>query len=179
MDIDSRFKKYKFQIDIQRLKEETKKLLFDSSKGKYRTHMSLQTDGTADWDSSAGKNDHLDYPDESQWDKIHPELAGSWWDGFLKSFPFKLYRARLMTMRPKNCYSIHSDISPRMHIAIITHPHARHIFTTPPAVRHLPADGSVWWVDTTKEHSAMNSSTIERVHLVACLLNTAEEYFTL
>lgn len=172
MHIDSRFKKYNFQIDLQRLKEETEKLLFDSSTGKYRTQMSLQTNGTSDWDSSTGTREGQD---EGQWDQIHPELAGSWWDSFLKSFPFKLYRTRLMTMHPRTCYSIHSDSNPRIHIPIVTHRQARFIFTTPPAIRHLPADGSVWWVDTTKEHSAMNGSTIDRIHLVACLVNTAEE----
>ena len=51
----------------------------------------------------------------------------------------------------------------------------RFIFTDPPVLKHLPADGSVWWVDTTKEHSAMNGSLIDRIHLVMCLVNTSEE----
>jgi hypothetical protein len=172
MSFDPRFKKYNFQIDLERLKEETERLLFDSSTGKYRTQMSLQTNGTTDWDSSTGTREG---EDEAQWDQIHPDLAGSWWEGFLKSFPFKLYRARLMTMHPRTCYSIHVDNNPRIHIAIKTHRQARFIFTVPPAVRHIPADGTVWWVDTTKEHSAMNGSMEDRIHLVACLVNTAEE----
>ena len=172
MSFNPRFKKYDFQIDLERLKEETERLLFDSSTGKYRTQMSLQTNGTTDWDSSTGTREGID---EAQWDQIHPELAGTWWDNFLKSFPFKLYRARLMTMHPRTCYSIHTDMNPRIHIAIKTHRQARFIFTVPPSNTHLPADGSVWWIDTTKEHSAMNGSMEDRIHLVACLVNTTEE----
>ena len=59
-----------------------------------------------------------------------------------------------------------------IHIAIDTHPQARFIFTNPPAVYVIPPDGHAWWVDTTKEHSAMNGSLKPRIHFVACLDNT-------
>jgi hypothetical protein len=85
---------------------------------------------------------------------------------------FKVYRARLLTMHPRTGYSIHIDQTPCIHIAINTHRQARFIFTNPPALRHIPADGHVWWVDTRQEHSAMNGSLEPRIHFVACLDNT-------
>lgn len=167
-----RFKLYDFKIDLARLKEETDKILFDSKANCYLDQLSLQTNGSEDWQASTGSRKGQN---EAQWDKIHPALAGTWWDGFLNSFPFKVYRSRLMTMHPRTCYSIHTDMNPRVHIPIVTHRQARFIFTDPPVLRHLPADGSVWWVDTTQEHSAMNGSLIDRIHLVMCLVNTTEE----
>lgn len=170
--MDPRFKLYDFKVDIEKLKEETHQLLWDSTTGRYQHQLSLQTNGDASWQSGTGKREG---EDEAQWDKLHPDLVGTWWEGFLTSFPFKVYRARLMTMYPRTCYSIHTDMNPRVHIPIVTHRQARFIFTTPPSLRHLPADGSVWWVDTTKEHSAMNGSLIDRIHLVMCLVNTNED----
>lgn len=172
MIFDSRFKCYDFKIDIEKLKEETHKILWDNTVNRYQHQISLQTNGDTDWQSSTGKHDG---EDESQWDKIHPQLKGTWWESFLNSFPFKVYRTRLMTMYSRTCYSIHTDMNPRVHIPIVTHKQARFIFTNPPVLRHLPANGSVWWVDTTKEHSAMNGSLIDRIHLVMCLVNTNEE----
>jgi hypothetical protein len=170
--MDRRFRLYDFKVDIEKLKEETHRILWDSTTGRYQHQLSLQTNGDNDWQSGTGKREGQD---EAQWDKLHPNLVGTWWEGFLTSFPFKVYRARLMTMYPRTCYSIHTDMTPRVHIPIVTHRQARFIFTDPPILRHLPADGSVWWVDTTKEHSAMNGSLIDRIHLVMCLVNTNED----
>lgn len=170
MIFDRRFKRYdNFQFDLARLKTEAHSLMFDSTNGVYSTQRSLQTDGSADWDISTGSKPDID---ESVWDKLHPELAGTWWEEFFATLPLKVYRARLLTIQPRTCYSIHTDRTPRIHIAIDTHPQARFIFTNPPALRHIPADGHAWWIDTTKEHSAMNGSLKPRIHFVACLDNT-------
>jgi hypothetical protein len=167
---DNRFRRYtNFKIDLERLKAEAHMLMFDQANGVYHTQRSLQTDGSADWDSGTGSKPDID---ESVWDKLHPELTGTWWEEFFNTFPFKVYRARLLTIHPRTCYSIHSDRTPRIHIAIDTHPQARFIFTNPPVLQHIPADGHAWWVDTTKEHSAMNGSLKPRIHFVACLDNT-------
>ena len=166
--IDNRFKRLQHTIDLEKLRVETDKILWQPEHNRYIDQLSLQTDGAADWESSTGSR-----PDqnEAQWDKLHPDLVGTWWADFFAALPFKVYRSRLMTMHQRSCYSIHTDNTPRLHIAIKTHRQARFIFTTPPAVRHIPADSHIWWVDTTKEHSAMNGSLEDRIHLVCCLDN--------
>jgi hypothetical protein len=169
MTPDRRFKKYEYRVDLDRLKAEAHTLMYDTSAGAYRTQRSLQTDGSSDWDISTGSKPDIE---ESIWDKLHPELAGTWWEAFFASLPFKVYRARLLTIQSRTCYSIHTDRTPRIHIAIDTHPQARFIFTNPPALRHIPADGHIWWIDTRQEHSAMNGSLKPRIHFVACLDNT-------
>lgn len=169
---DPRFRKYHHTVDLERLRIETDKLLWQPEHNRYRDQLSLQTNGQPDWDSSTGTR--IGQP-EDQWDKLHPDLVGTWWDDFFKSLPFKVYRARLLTMHPRSCYSIHVDDNPRLHIAIKTHRQARFIFTNPPVLRHIPADGHIWWVDTTQEHSAMNGSLEDRIHLVMCLVNTTSD----
>lgn len=170
MTRDIRFKKFDhFQIDLERLKVEAHNLLLDSETGNYKSQVSLQTDGTSDWDSGTGSHEGID---EAIWDKLHPELVGTWWEEFFTSIPFKLYRSRLMVIQPRTCYSIHTDRTPRVHIAIDTHPQARFVFTDPPILKFIPADGHVWLVDTTQEHTALNGSLKPRIHFVACLDNT-------
>jgi hypothetical protein len=167
---DYRFKRYdNITVDIERLKQEAHLLLWQEEHKRYKDQLSLQTDGTANWAAGTGSKEGVE---ESIWDKLHPDLVGTWWEEFFAVLPVKVYRARLLTIQPRTCYSIHVDRTPRIHIAIDTHPQARFIFTTPPQLRYIPADGGVWWVDTTKEHSAMNGSLKPRIHLVACLDNT-------
>lgn len=169
MTIDKRFKKYTIQVDIDRLKAESHALLWQEEHQRYKDQISLQTNGTPDWESGIGSKDGIE---ESIWDKLHPDLVGTWWEEFFNSLPFKLYRSRLMVLHPRTCYSLHTDRTPRIHIAIDTHPQARFVFTTPPVLRFIPSDGSVWLIDTTQEHTALNGSLKPRIHFVACLDNT-------
>jgi len=37
--------------------------------------------------------------------------------------------------------------------------------------QHMPADGNVWITNNTKYHNAFNGGEVNRVHLVACVLN--------
>lgn len=170
MTRDLRFKRYdNFSIDLDQLKIESHNLLWDEEKGQYHSQRSLQTDGTDDWDVSTGAKEGVE---ESIWNKLHPQLVGTWWEEFFASIPLTLYRSRLMVIQPRTCYSIHTDRTPRVHIAIDTHPHARFVFVEPPIVKFIPPDGKLWWVDTTQEHTAFNGSLKPRIHFVACLDNT-------
>ncbi len=169
---DSRFKRLDIAVDLSRLKAEAHSLMWDYPNGRYHIQRSLQTSGTTDWDAGIGSQEGID---ERVWDKLHPDLVGTWWEEFFASLPLKVYRSRLMVMYPRTCYSIHADRTPRVHIAIDTHPQARFVFTDPPILAHIPSDGRVWWVDTTLEHTAINSSLKPRIHFVACLDNTDSE----
>lgn len=164
------FKKLEHTVDLERLKIEAHKLSWDEVNNVYRQQISLQTNGTSDWQSSTGSRPNQD---EEQWDTIHPELAGTWWEDFFKNLPMKVYRSRLMVMMPRTCYSIHKDENPRLHVAIKTHRQARFIFTDPPYVKFIPDDSHIWWVDTRIEHTAINGSLEPRIHLVMCLVNNA------
>ena len=79
------------------------------------------------------------------------------------------YRTRIMRKPKHSCYSIHSDKVARYHLPIITNPHALFMFYEgeTSTTLHLPADGYVWWTDTTREHTVINAGE-ERTHMVMC-----------
>jgi hypothetical protein len=76
------------------------------------------------------------------------------------------YRTRIMLSRPKTCYSIHNDYSPRLHLPLVTNDQCYFLFTNPEKMIHMPADGKTYWVDTREYHTFLNGSTSNRLHLV-------------
>jgi len=87
----------------------------------------------------------------------------------LKSLPFPVIRLRWMKLLGKGCYSIHRDYTPRLHIPVITNRDAHFAFSDE-GLFHL-AEGGVYAVDTTKEHSFLNGNPEPRIHLVGVLPN--------
>jgi hypothetical protein len=79
----------------------------------------------------------------------------------------KVHRARVMRMKPKTCYTYHQDWTKRLHIPLITNDSC--FLIVDKEVMNLPADGSIYIIDTTKFHTAVNASLEERIHIVGCL----------
>lgn len=90
-----------------------------------------------------------------------------------EELPFPVGRVRLMFLEPGKSYSMHMDSEPRLHIAIKTNKNAlitiRNSFGDM-VNEHIPANGSLWWIDTTKMHTATNNGSSDRIHLVASIL---------
>jgi hypothetical protein len=83
---------------------------------------------------------------------------------FIKDFDQKkVARLRLMKTSPRVCYYWHYDISPRLHIPIITNNSS--FLIVEDEVCHL-TQGHLWFVDTEKMHTALNGGTEDRFHLV-------------
>jgi hypothetical protein len=80
----------------------------------------------------------------------------------------KLYRTRIMKLKPKQCYSVHKDRTPRVHLAVETHQSC--LFILDNRAFQIPADGRAYYVDTTKPHTALNGTLdLERIHIVGCI----------
>jgi hypothetical protein len=77
---------------------------------------------------------------------------------------YNLKRTRFMMVEPWSCYSIHADTTPRIHIPIITNSECYFLFKNG-HLEHLPV-GQVYLVDTTKEHTFINCSNRQRLHLM-------------
>lgn len=87
-----------------------------------------------------------------------------WMRSFLEKLPFKEYgRIRLMKLKPHRCYSWHTDITPRVHVPLITCKENLMVIDT--QVKYL-IPGFVWWTDTRVHHTALNGSEVNRYHLV-------------
>lgn len=92
---------------------------------------------------------------------------------------FKLGRIRILKLNSRTALSYHRDPESRLHIPIITNPGA--LMIVGKDAHHMKADGSVYYVDTTKYHTALNGGNEARVHLVATILddNKEEELYTI
>lgn len=105
-------------------------------------------------------------------DKAHTEEQ---FTEFLFNIPYtnsilqqlSVYRARVMRMRPKTCYTYHQDWTKRMHIPLVTNPNC--FLIVDDQVLRYPADGDSYIVDTTKMHTAVNASLEDRIHIVGCI----------
>ena len=80
-----------------------------------------------------------------------------------------LYRTRVMKMSPGTCYTYHTDPTERVHIPLITNENC--FFIIDDEVVRLPANGSIYHVDTTKKHTFVNASIEDRIHIVGCKFN--------
>jgi len=102
---------------------------------------------------------------EMTFDHINPFFQNTIFEKLIEKYQMK--RTRLMWMGNFACYSMHTDLSPRIHIPLITNDQSYFIFKQG-LISNLSI-GSVYWVDTKKEHTAINGSNDWRLHLVGCV----------
>ena len=108
--------------------------------------------------------------DESKYTQLIPEFNNTYFSEVydVLSKRFKLGRVRLLLKEPRSTLSWHRDPEPRLHIPIITNPGAHLVIDN--RLKHLPADGNVWFTDTRKYHTVFNGGEENRIHLVATFL---------
>ena len=86
---------------------------------------------------------------------------------------FRIGRVRILKLDTRSSLSYHRDPEARLHIPIITNPGS--LMIVDKQVYHMKADGAVYYVDTTKYHTALNGGSEPRVHLVATILDDNKE----
>ena len=108
--------------------------------------------------------------DEASYNEICPEFKSTYIEEVYNKITkrFKLGRVRFLMKPPRSCLSWHRDPEMRLHIPIITNIGCRMIIEE--ESYHLPADGNAYITDNTKYHNFFNGSEINRVHLVATIL---------
>jgi hypothetical protein len=112
---------------------------------------------------------------ESDFSVFNEEFKGTIFEEIYHRVPYKLGRVRFMLMPPRACYSFHADKEPRLHIALVSNPNAYLLIDDDSALRSwkikIPANGHVYWVNTQRIHTALNTDANEdRIHLVANIL---------
>jgi hypothetical protein len=73
--------------------------------------------------------------------------------------------ARLLRLKPEECYMAHSDPDDRLHLAITTNPFCYLVDLDEEKMYHLPVDGKLWLMDTGPRHVAVNFGSRDRIHL--------------
>ena len=116
------------------------------------------------WAGGTGKLTGLVNP-EYQYNNINPLLRGTIFEDIINEH--KLVRTRFMWVNGMSCYSMHRDLSPRIHVPIITNPECYFVLKqgSEGLIEHLPA-GKVYWTDTRIHHTFMNCSREPRLHLI-------------
>jgi len=121
-------------------------------------------EGEDHWTSAVGRMQQR----EHEYKHLNPAIKGTLLAGLIERF--ELFRARLMWVGPYACYSMHRDMTMRIHIPIISNPACYFVFNDSAPI-HIPA-GWAYKVDTTRFHTFMNCSDKPRLHLVGAILDS-------
>ena len=123
-------------------------------------------------DTTNVEEQRLPYIEEHRYTEICPEFKDTYVEEVynLITSKFKLGRVRFLMKPPRSCLSWHRDPEMRLHIPIITNEGCRMVIND--VSFHMPSNGSGYLTDNTKYHNFFNGSEIDRVHLVATVLET-------
>ena len=126
-------------------------------------------------DTTNVEEQRLPYIEEHRYTEICPEFKDTYVEEVynLITSKFKLGRVRFLMKPPRSCLSWHRDPEMRLHIPIITNEGCRMVIND--VSFHMPSNGSAYIVDNTKYHNFFNGSEIDRVHLVATILEKGNE----
>jgi hypothetical protein len=103
---------------------------------------------------------------DKDFNNIHKNFKNTEYEKIVNNF--NLVRSRIMLMHHKTCYSIHDDLSWRLHIPIETNPNC--LFYFPDHKEHFYLEeGKIYKVNTTERHTFMNTGKIHRIHFLGCL----------
>ena len=110
--------------------------------------------------------------EESKYTKLLPEFENTYFKEVYEilSKKFKIGRVRLLLKEPRSTLSWHKDPECRLHKPIITNAGCSMVIEN--VAKHLPADGKVWITNNTKYHNFFNGGEQNRIHLVACVLES-------
>ena len=103
---------------------------------------------------------------EKDFSVINTKFKNTEYEKIIKDF--NLVRSRLMLLEGKTNYTVHRDVSWRLHIPIVTNPKC--IMVWPDHNEHFyMEEGKVYKINTTEKHTMINGSTNNRVHFIGCL----------
>jgi hypothetical protein len=122
--------------------------------------------GHDDWHIGIGSIEELEEKEEKKYCYLNSKLKNTELEKLIQKH--NAYRTRIMLMPPRQCYSVHSDPTPRLHIPLITNRHCWMIWPTHNSCYHLK-DNIVYWTDTTKNHTFINGGLEDRIHIVMCI----------
>lgn len=113
-----------------------------------------------------------EHVDEGMYTELIPEIKNTYFETVYNDLSeyFTLGRMRLLLLEPRNCLSYHRDPEPRLHLPILTNPGC--LFIADHFCAHLPADGTVYYTNTLRYHSALNGGESNRIHLVTTVLDS-------
>jgi len=104
---------------------------------------------------------------------VAPEFVGTVWEDILSMIPSNVGEARLIRLKKKECYMAHADIDNRWHVPLIMG--KSFLVDLDNNKMHKLAPGCLYYMDASKDHSAVNFGGEDRVQLVVRELLTHGE----
>lgn len=164
-------------IDIAQLKHDVFELLENYKLSDYDQVSLTSIDGTNDWHASTGKIFDLRLP-EKYYAELNYGVRNTIIEKYIKEYS-QYYRWRLLKVKGKQTYSVHSDgvankVNKRIHIPVTTNEHCFMCFysnkpedSMDVSVSHYHLQpGNAYEVDTTGFHTAVNYGNTDRYHIV-------------
>jgi len=145
------------KVNINKIIEELDKNLYFKDELQQRALQGVK--GQTDNLYGIDKIKDLNHKEE---DFKYPIADAPYLNSILKEYG--MLRTRLLRLKPFDCYSYHIDPTPRIHIPLINDEYCLGIIDD--VVYRLPADGSVYAVDTTLRHTFLNGGDYDRLHIV-------------
>jgi len=108
---------------------------------------------------------------ESDYSTILPRFKESIFEELIESIPTKVCRARIMILKAGTAHQIHVDDYPRIHVPIITHSECAFLFPDDDYMKHMSANGNVYWANVTKRHTFVNWGNQPRIHLLMSIVD--------
>ena len=121
-------------------------------------------------DTTNHEEQRLEKVEEHLYTELCPEFKDTYVEEVynLITSKFKLGRVRFLMKPPRSCLSWHRDPEMRLHIPIITNEGCRMVIED--TSFHMPSNGNGYITDNTKYHNFFNGSEVDRVHLVATVI---------
>lgn len=103
---------------------------------------------------------------QDEFTEFNPNFKGGYLEEIWKSFPHPIGRFRIAVLQSHRCYSLHRDHEPKFHIPVTTNKDCYFLFQGHPQWYKMPADGSLYRMETRERHSAVNMGPDSRIHLL-------------
>jgi hypothetical protein len=120
-------------------------------------------ENSKDWHTGIGRIESLEDKIEQSYCHLNPALIGTQLGKLIEHY--NCFRTRIMLMPPRQCYSIHADPTPRLHLPIVTNSQCWMIWPHSNKCYRMPV-GKLYSADTTKSHTFINGSEENRIHVV-------------
>lgn len=154
-------------IDFKAILEEANSVKVALGKGwKDISQVGLQAhkpdlDPAKEWTASFGRPDQIPYPENYF---KYPLFKLPTINRIMDKYGMK--RTRIMKSNPKTCLSLHTDLTKRIHIPLITNDKC---FMAIEDRNYYLEPGKIYLTNTTLRHTAVNASESLRVHIVGCI----------
>ena len=111
------------------------------------------------------------FKQEFKYTELHDRFKGTYIEYINDKLTeeYDIGRLRLILKEPRTCLTWHRDPEPRVHIPVFSEP--GNFMIVEDEIKHLKADGSTYYTQTTKYHNVFNGSTADRIHIVGVILN--------